>query len=157
MGRIDLPKALMSGQLGKHDFKLAQRNRLLFCTWQDTKRVNFLSNFHSPSDMGVVSRRGAQVPVPKVIEDYQKYMGGVDLCDQNVSYYMALLKSKMWWRRLFFYFMQVSIFNTYIFAKYTNPNIKQDCPHFFYSQKTINTLVKSQYISIHLVSFSRVK
>ena len=27
----------------------------------------------------------------------------------------------------------------------------------FYSQKTINTLVKSQYISIHLVSFSRVK
>ena len=28
---------------------------------------------------------------------------------------------------------------------------------FFNSQKTINTLVKSQYISIHLVSFSRVK
>ena len=127
-GKKDLPKALMSGKLGKHDFKLAQRNRLLFCTWHDTKRVNFLSNFHSPSDMGVVSRRGAQVPVPKVIEDYQKYMGGVDLCDQNVSYYMASLKSKKWWRRLFFYFMQVSIFNTYIFAKHTNPNVKRKYP-----------------------------
>ncbi len=55
-------------------------------------------------------------------------MGGVDLCDQNVSYYMASLKSKKWWRHLFFYFMQVSIFNTYIFAKYTNPNIKRKYP-----------------------------
>ena len=49
---------------------------------------------------------------------------------------------------------------TYDWCEYTMNiirNPKSKTVLIFYSQKTINTLVKSQYISIHLVSFSRVK
>ena len=126
--RKDLPKNLISKtlKLKKHEYKIAPKNNFLFVCWQDTKKVNFLSNFHSPQTMGTVNRRGgdrprAQIGVPQVVEDYQRQMKGVDLCDQNVSYYMGSLKSVKWWRRLFFYFTQVSVFNSYVFAKSCNP------------------------------------
>ena len=126
--RKDLPKDILPKNIkatAKHEYKMAQMFPFLFTVWRDTKYVCFLSNCHSPSDFGVVNRRAAnnprsQVDVPQVVSDYQKHMKGVDLCDQLVSYYMAPHKSLKWWRRLFFYFTQVSMINAHILAKADN-------------------------------------
>jgi hypothetical protein len=122
-GRKDLPKEIMTKKLQKHEYIIAQRNNFMFCTWQDTKKVNFLSNFHTPYEKGEVKRRRLEIQVPKIVQDYQQHMGGVDLCDQNVSYYMGSLKSNKWWRRIFFYFLHISLCNTYIFAKSVNNHV----------------------------------
>ena len=69
-----------------------------------------IDNYHSPEQMGFVSRRGAsgqreRVPVPAVLESYQQNTKGVDLVDQMVGYYMLHHWSKKWWGRIFFYLM----------------------------------------------------
>jgi hypothetical protein len=119
-----LPKQL---KLNKHEFKVAQKDELTFCVWQDTKAVCVLSNFHDPESQGTVNRRSGMniqrpVVVPKMLRDYQKNMKGVDLCDQMVGYYLLNHRSKKWWRRIFFYLMEVSAYNAYIMARDTNPD-----------------------------------
>ena len=89
-----LPKKL---KLEKHEFRTAQADNLTFGVWQDTKAVHVLSNFHDPADLGTVNRRAGHhvqrpVDVPMVLADYQKYMMGVDLCDQMLGYYMQCHK-----------------------------------------------------------------
>lgn len=93
--RKGLPQALLpkNARLQKHQYKIAQQDDLTFCIWVDTKPVLVLSNFHGPDIIGSVNRRSGQavqqrVRVPKMLEDYQTHMKGVDLMDQMIGYYM---------------------------------------------------------------------
>ena len=133
--RKGLPTELKNVRLNKHEYRLAQFDDLTFVVWKDTKNVSFLSNFHTPTAIGQVNRRGQDrrqqpVDVPTVICDYQTHMRGVDLCDQKVGYYLPLIKSFKWWRRLFFYLLQVSIVNCYIMAKSANNDVLMRFPEF---------------------------
>lgn len=55
----------------------------------DNKAVHFLTNFLSPIDTDTVKRRQAgsaqkiDVKCPKIVINYNKSMGGVDLMDQR--------------------------------------------------------------------------
>jgi hypothetical protein len=105
--RKRLPKELLPKQLklNKHEYKVAQKDELTFCVWQDTKAVCVLSNFHDPQAVGVVNRRSGlniqrPVEVPKMLADYQKNMKGVDLCDQMTDYYLLNHRSTMHMRCL---------------------------------------------------------
>ena len=85
-----LPKNI---KLRRHESHTAQYDNITYIIWVDTKPVLTLSNYHSPEQMGFVTRRGAsgqreRVPVPAVLESYQQNMNGVDLMDQMVGYYM---------------------------------------------------------------------
>ena len=63
-------------------------------------------------------RRSTQtVEKPSVIADYNKYMLGVDKLDQLVSYYSFLHKSVKWWRKVFFWLLEVSVVNSYVIYK----------------------------------------
>ena len=58
----------------------------------DTKVVNFLSNFHDPSQETSVSRKNKDgsttvVSAPTVAGDYRKFMGGVNKADMLKSIY----------------------------------------------------------------------
>ena len=106
----------------KHRYQVYQKDDLTFCAWQDTKVVLVLSNYHEPMAEGSVRRRRGEdiqreVRVPACVSDYQKHMKGVDLLDQMVSYYQFQHRSKKWWRRLFFFFLSVSCYNSYIAAR----------------------------------------
>ena len=76
---------------------------------------------HDPAEQGTVLRRReqarTQVPVPKMLEDYQQHMRGVDLLDQAISYYTLNHRSTKWWCRVFFYGMIVLAHNAYVVAK----------------------------------------
>ena len=121
--RKGLPAAVLpkNVHLQRGEFKVAQKDDLACAVWMDTKPVLTLSNFHDPAEQGTVLRRRdgvrTQVPVPKMLQDYQQHMRGVDLMDQAVSYYTINHRSKKWWRRLFFYGMMVSAHNAYVIAK----------------------------------------
>lgn len=127
--RRGLPPTLLPRRvaLARHEYKLAQFNEITFGIWQDTKPVCVLSNFHSPLEVGHCLRRvdGRRqlVETPIALADYQKFMKGVDLCDQMTGYYLLQHRSKKWWRRLFFYLLSVSIFNAYIVAKACHPDV----------------------------------
>ncbi|KAJ8405604.1 hypothetical protein AAFF_G00315840 [Aldrovandia affinis] len=128
--RKGLPKDKMltkQATLDKHKFRVAQKNDLTLCVWQDTKVVMVLSNYHDPTEKGSVRRRrqgGTQtaVVVPACLSDYQKYMKGVDLLDQMIGYYQFQHRSKKWWRRLFFFFLAAGCYNAYVAARCAGGN-----------------------------------
>ena len=127
-----LPKAI---KLNKHEYRVAQQNDLTFCTWMDTKPVLVLSNHHDPQQTGHVNRRTGQpqqqqVEVPKMLQDYQKHMGGVDRLDQLIGYYIIQHRSKKWWRRIFHYLQMASAINAYILGKELYPEeAKREWPN----------------------------
>ncbi|XP_061186542.1 piggyBac transposable element-derived protein 4-like [Saccostrea echinata] len=126
-----LPKDLLPSKvnLQKHEFKVAQKDSLTYCVWQDTKPITVISNFHDPIHRGQVSRRASEsgvVEVPLMVADYQRNMKGVDLCDQMVGYYLLNHRSKKWWRCIFFHLLMASAHNAYIVAKDTHPEIARE-------------------------------
>ena len=54
---------------------------------------------------------------PLMIVDYNKHMLGVDKLDQLMSYYSFLHKSVKWWRKVFFWILEVAVVNAYIIYK----------------------------------------
>ena len=130
--RKGLPAEIMpkNRNYGKHDFHVTQNGDISFSVWQDTKPVLTLSTRHNPDDLGEVKHRSGQpeqrqILVPKMVQDYQEYIKGVDLCDQMCTYYIMDLRSRKWWRRLVTYLLQVSVYNSYIFAWDANPEMME--------------------------------
>jgi hypothetical protein len=52
------------------------------------------------------------VEKPSVIANYTNNMGGVDTADQYCATYCFLRRALKWWRKLFFWGLEVSITNT---------------------------------------------
>lgn len=59
---------------------------------------------------------------PLMIEEYNKYIGGKDLMDQNISKYRIGIRGKKWWWPLFTWLIDVCDNNTWMKK---NPNISQ--------------------------------
>ena len=79
--------------------------------WKDNKIVNVLSTFAGKDSQEAKKR--IDIPQPKVVHVYNRYMGGVDRLDQNLAAYMINLRSKKWWWPLFRFCIDVAINNAY--------------------------------------------
>jgi hypothetical protein len=90
--------------------------------WRDNRSVFMASNFHFNEEI-IVKRKmknGKKIDVecPKVIGEYNKYMGGVDYSDRMIETYARDRWSKRKpWHRLFFHFLDLCIVNSYILYK----------------------------------------
>jgi len=89
--------------------------------------VCMLSTIHDDS---MVTKQGCTrlvsggvetIQKPKVIEEYNQYMGGVDKSDQLVTYYGFRRCSKKWWKQAFFHLMELTMVNAYILYCYNTP------------------------------------
>ncbi len=90
--------------------------------WMDKKEVPIASNYFDSDVAGEVSRRGKagsrkQISCPLAIIQYNKYMGGVDLSVQKIKCYAIDRKSKRNWIRIFLYFLNRSLVNSFIYYK----------------------------------------
>ena len=69
--------------------------------WHDNAIVTIATNFDAVQPVDSINRRGKgvkiSVPQPHMVGQYNKYMGGVDLFDQNVSCYRIGIRSKKWY------------------------------------------------------------
>jgi hypothetical protein len=73
------------------------------------------SALHTVFPVGVVKRylkmemKQTRIPHPLLIGEYNKFMGGADLMDENINRYRIGICGKKWWWPLFKWLLEVSI------------------------------------------------
>lgn len=87
--------------------------------WMDKRPVVMLSSIHD-SSMVAKRRRSRLAPggtdevmKPKMIEEYNNKMGGVDKSDQLLSYYGFPHRTVKWWKRAFYHLVDLAIVQAY--------------------------------------------
>jgi hypothetical protein len=96
-----------------------QSNNSVATIWQDKRPVRFLSTCCEPEGDEMVKRRRKKEGVlslncPPAAKLYTKYMGGVDRSDRMVRTYSVSRQSRKWWFRLFYYFLDMAVANSFI-------------------------------------------
>ena len=97
---------------------LITSNSIVF-VWMDTKHILLASNYHKEDGVVSTSRplqngQRTTIVCPTAIKDYNQFSHGVDLFNQRISCYNLDRKSKRNWLRIFIYFLNASIFNSFI-------------------------------------------
>ena len=114
--------AVLKKSLAKHEYRSVERDGVTFYAWKDTKIVRFITNVFSDSPSRVSRRQKdgslKYISCPSLLPAYNKFMGGVDLCDLFKATYGIDRKSKRWWLRIFFSFLDFSIVNSFILYRH---------------------------------------
>ena len=86
--------------------------------WKDKRVVTMLSSVYNMQcediDRVLHNAEKETVAKPVVISQYTKNMGGVDRADQYCGSYAFLRKTVKWWRKMFFWLLEVAIVNSFI-------------------------------------------
>lgn len=149
--RKHLPKLSDDKQLkqGQYEY-LTSTDGITFFKWKDKRSVNILSNFHDPTLTSSVQRRqkdGSKMPVPcpTALIDYNMNMNFVDRFDQMKSTYELDRKSKKWWMRIFFHFLDCCMVNAY--TLYKVKELKKVSLKDF-RRKVIDGLLAERYVEV---------
>ena len=79
--------------------------------WKDKRDVFAVSSFHGNFEKTSERHKG-HIQKPHMIIDYNQNMGGVDKCDQYLSYYSVGRKTQKWWKPIFFRMFEMCITNS---------------------------------------------
>ena len=119
--RKGLPDVVRKGKLKlrpREAKSFIKNNRYHLLTWRDKRTVTMLSTFYSKrrTEYRRIRKGNVEevVSKPEIIKKYTEHMGGVDKHDHYVSSYAFLQKSVKWWKKLFFFLVEVCVVNSYI-------------------------------------------
>ena len=117
-----IPKSFIRSKLRKGETysELSEDGRLLYLKWKDKRDVTVLSSFQD--DSSIMKRRRSRhatggtetVKKPKMVDEYNQFMGGVDRSDQQVLYYGFAHRSVKWWKRVFYHLVDLCLVNALI-------------------------------------------
>lgn len=102
---------------GDYDF-LTTVTGIVAVRWKDKKAINLVSN-HDTTEPATVNRKqhdgsNKVVPCPSLVKEYNAHMGYVDKADMLKTCYAIDRKSKKWWHRLFFHFLDTTVVNAFV-------------------------------------------
>lgn len=121
INRIDFPKCFADDKelsRGQYEWR-ATVTGIVAMKWKDNKGIHFLSNFHDPTQSTQMNRKlkDGQVNIincSQLVKDYNENMGYVDKADMMMSTYKIDRKSKKWYMRIFFHFLDLAVHNAFI-------------------------------------------
>ena len=88
--------------------------------WMDNRSVTLLSTFASAEPLNECKRydkkekKSVIVPCPAIVQEYNQFMGGVDLMDALIALYRIHCRSKKYYHKLFFHFADVTVVNCWL-------------------------------------------
>ncbi|CAF4965160.1 unnamed protein product, partial [Rotaria sp. Silwood1] len=91
--------------------------------WKDSKRVLLGSNYIGIEPQTILKRwdkekqRRVDIIAPQIINNYNKFMGGVDNMDMLIALHPIPFKSKRWYSRIIWRILDVMIINSWIIMK----------------------------------------
>uniref|UniRef100_A0A8C5Q2Y3 PiggyBac transposable element-derived protein domain-containing protein n=1 Tax=Leptobrachium leishanense TaxID=445787 RepID=A0A8C5Q2Y3_9ANUR len=94
---------------------------LLAVKYTDKKDVHLLTTIHNECTSAVHVRwRDSPIMKPLCVQDYNRYMGGVDKSDQMLVPYLASRKAYVWYKKLAVHLIQMSMLNAFILYQATH-------------------------------------
>jgi hypothetical protein len=115
-------KQLRKEGRGSMDFHVSEEG-ILLVKWYDSKEVIVGTNHYSAEPTSQVRRwdkknkKYVSIPIPALILAYNTGMGGVDRCDQLMSFYRIKTKSVKWYKRVLYHMLDLTLVNAYILYK----------------------------------------
>ncbi|XP_015194796.2 piggyBac transposable element-derived protein 4-like isoform X1 [Lepisosteus oculatus] len=116
-----LPKKAETGCL-----RWIRCDELLFTKWMDTHEVTMCSTIHKAHIGDTVQRKVRRpdgtwhmqaVPVPAPVKAYNQHMAGVDLSDALIKNYNLAHKTRKWYKKVFFHFIDIAVVNSFLLHK----------------------------------------
>ncbi|KAH9367078.1 hypothetical protein HPB48_021743 [Haemaphysalis longicornis] len=114
---------LKSQGRGSVDFRTDEKSGIEVIKWKDNSCVVLVSSYAGvqPTDTckrcSTKEQRTIGVSRPFAVKEYNIVMGGVDLADMLIELYRTDHKSKKWYMRIFFWFIDVSVMNGWLLYK----------------------------------------
>ena len=99
------------------DLEHFNNGQMLATKWRDKRDVHVLSIVHSGTMVltGKVDyATGRNVSKPCCVLAYNSKMGSVDNLDRRNTFVECAQKTIKWYRKLFFYVLDVAVFNSYV-------------------------------------------
>ena len=118
------PELLIEDNLPQGQWRWAMTHPgILAAFWSDVGNVKLMSNFHGPRSGYVHRRVSGQADrvlrcAPLVGVEYNDGMGGTDLFDFMRGMYTTLRKSKKWWKTLYHWILDTSMYNSFVLHKW---------------------------------------
>lgn len=111
--RKGMPKEILRIEKGK-TFAVQKKSMNVFGFKDKKKDVLMLTTIHD--NMNITTGKkdrttGRDILKPQCVVDYNKNMGGIDVGDAVMQHYPAFRKTVKWYRKLFFGFLDMSIYN----------------------------------------------
>ncbi|KAK6185790.1 hypothetical protein SNE40_007943 [Patella caerulea] len=119
LNRRNMPADLRNIRLQKGDIAIRSGEGILCLVWKDKKDVKILSTMHTALmvDTGNKDRQNNAIIKPQCVLDYNKGMGGTDLSDQLATTCKSVRKHIKWYKKLFYYLLDMAIINSYLLRK----------------------------------------
>ena len=119
--RLQLPAVIWCRdfRISAGEVRAFRDGRMMALSWRaDTKKkpLFMLTTGSSARPVSVHMRRG-DVSKPVVVDLYNNEMNGVDVADQLTVFYSFIRKTRKWWRKTFFWLLEVAIVNSYLLYK----------------------------------------
>lgn len=117
VNRRGMPLAVKSTtdrQLQRGSLRAYRAGKIMVLQWKDKRIITVLTTSGTCNIIEVQTHRGQRKQKPAIVQLYNDNMLGVDKMDQLASYYPFLRKSVKWWRKVFFWLLEVSVVNSYI-------------------------------------------
>jgi hypothetical protein len=116
-----MPQQFKSTKMGKGGTKVLYSHKMMALQWMDRKPVTILSTFHYHVGMmntGKINRK-TNMPVikTKAVIDYNSSVNAVDKQFQQLSSFPVMRKYAKGYKKIFFYMIDVAIFNSYELQK----------------------------------------
>ena len=138
--------------------------KVLAVQWQDQSAVHFLTTIHNLEDRITVLRKKprqsssngpairkafgamerANVPIPVITNDYNRYKVGVDVADQYRSYYFTQLKCLRNWPPIFYWLLDTTTINAYLLLQWVSVDCRLPSGSWLFRTAIAENLI-SQY------------
>lgn len=122
--RGEFPKEFKDAKLAAGQSVYLEMDGIVAVHWKDKRNVFVMSSFHGNEETTVHRNRG-DIIKPLMIQSYNNNLGGVDRCDQYLSYYGLNRKSLKWWKKVFFRLLDMAIVNSMLLFFKKNPQLQK--------------------------------
>lgn len=109
----EIRETKLMNQYEKKLFSIPNTN-INFLLYKSTKLIHLSSNVYSANNAIYYNRNNQQRNKPEMVAMYNLTKAGVDLIDATTSIYSCQRKTYKWWKAVFYYLFDITIYNSLI-------------------------------------------